>query len=169
RFVRNNSPSQKRLRDFELVGVLSCTPPADPVGSISGTTPSCNNTTLSYSAPNANLYWQTTATGTSTANPTTATYNVSTSGTYYVRAFDGVSCWSTNSASYAVTINNPPVISTQPPNRNIAIGNNTTFNVVAANATGYQWQVSTNGGANWSNLTNAAPYSNVFTNTLNIS
>lgn len=160
-----------RLDDFTLNGTVtsSCTPPADPVGSISGTTPSCNNTALSYSAPNANLYWQTTATGTSTANPTTATYNVSTSGTYYVRAFDGVSCWSTNSASYAVTINNPPVISTQPPNRNIAIGNNTTFNVVAANATGYQWQVSTNGGANWSNLTNAAPYSNVFTNTLNIS
>jgi hypothetical protein len=32
----------------------------------------------------------------------------------------------------------------------------------------YQWQVSTDGGGTWNNLTNVAPYSGVFTNTLTV-
>src|SRR5690606_35996007 len=92
----------------------SCpSPPADPIGSITGDTPSCDDTVLNYSSPDATIYWQTTADGTSTTNPTTSPYLVTTSGTYYVRTFDGT-CWSDNAVSYPVVINYPPTITTQP-------------------------------------------------------
>jgi len=65
----------------------------------------------------------------------------------------------------------PPsaVITTQPSAVSVCAGANTTFTVAATgtNLT-YQWQVSTNGGGTWSNLTNAAPYSGVTTVTLTV-
>jgi hypothetical protein len=129
----------------------SCSPPGNPSGIISGTTPACASTTLSYSLPNANLYWQTVPNGTSTANPTTSTFNATTTGTYYVRAYDGVSCWSTNSVSYNVVIENGvPTITTQPANQSVVIPNTANFNVVATGASSFQWQVNT--GTGWNNV-----------------
>jgi hypothetical protein len=156
-----------RIDDLIINGSLSCTPPSNPSGTISGTTPACTNTILSYSAPNANLYWQTTATGTSMANPTTSTYNAASTGTYYVRTYDGTSCWSTTAVSYAVTINTAPAISAHPINRSIAAAANTTF-AVTATGTGltYQWQVDTGGG--FANLSNGGVYTNVTAATMNI-
>ncbi len=75
-----------------------------------------------------------------------------------------------NSGSAVITVTPPPSISTQPANRTICSGQNTTFTVAAAPPLGttYQWQISTNGGTSYSNLTNAAPYSGVTTATLTI-
>ncbi|MET2986683.1 proprotein convertase P-domain-containing protein, partial [Aureibaculum conchae] len=59
------------------------------------------------------------------------------------------------------------VITAQPPNRSICETDNTTFTVTATGSgLSYQWQIST-GGA-FSNLSNGGVYSNVTTNTLNI-
>ncbi len=44
-----------------------------------------------------------------------------------------------------------PVITTQPANVTAAVGGTATFKVAASGATGYQWQVSTNGGGTWAN------------------
>lgn len=151
----------------------TCTPPANPTGTITGTTPACNSTTLTFTgtatAPVVN-YWQTTPTGTSTANNAATPLNVTTSGTYYVRAFNSAtSCWSTgNVASSAITIVPAVNITTQPVNQSIASAQNTSFSVVATSATAYQWQVSTDNGVTWANLTNTPPYSTVTTATMNI-
>lgn len=64
-------------------------------------------------------------------------------------------------------------ISAQPPNRTISDGGNTTFTVTAStNETGktltYQWQVSTNGGTSYSNVTNAGIYTGATTATLTL-
>lgn len=120
----------------------------NPTGTITATQ-NCGNTSLAYSAPSASLYWQTSATGTSTANATTAPYTVSSNGTYYVRAFNGT-CWSTGSVSQAVTVVNPITISTQPTNQSATTGNAATFSVTASNAASYQWQVNT--GSGWANI-----------------
>jgi len=122
--------------------------PANPLGSISAVQ-NCGNTSLTYSAPSASLYWQTSATGTSTANATTAPYAVSSNGTYYVRAFNGT-CWSTGTVSQAVTVVNPITISSQPTSQSATTGNTATFSVTASNAAGYQWQVNT--GSGWANI-----------------
>ena len=65
----------------------------------------------------------------------------------------------------------PPSITSQPTNTSVCAGNNATFTITAAGTAPltYQWQVSTAGaGGPWTNLTNAAPYSGVTTNTLTI-
>lgn len=68
-----------------------------------------------------------------------------------------------------LTVNAVTVINSQPGNSIICAGSNTSFSVTASGSSlSYQWQVSTNGGSSYSNLTNAIPYSNVTTPTLNI-
>jgi hypothetical protein len=63
----------------------------------------------------------------------------------------------------------PPTINTHPTNATINEGTNTSFSVSATGTSlSYQWQVSTNSGTDWNNLTNAGVYSNVTTSTLNI-
>jgi|GEM_PF-2162712 len=132
----------------------SCTPPGNPTGSISAAAnPACGNTMLNYSASSANIYWQTSATGTSTANATTSSYPVSTSGTYYVRAYNG-NCWSTSVlASSVITVNPAVSIDTDPTNQSTTTGGSATFNTTASGAAGYQWQINT--GAGWNNIASA--------------
>ena len=71
----------------------------------------------------------------------------------------------TATCSFTVTVNDAqlPVITTQPLPRSACVNDNVTFTVVSTNAVSYQWQLSTNGGGTWTNLTNTAPYSNVTT------
>lgn len=142
-----------RIDDLVINGVVSASCViANPSGTITATQ-NCGNTSLTYSAPSASLYWQNSATGTSTANATTAPYTVSSNGTYYVRAFNGT-CWSTGTVSQAVTVVNPITISSQPTSQSATTGNTATFSVTASNAAGYQWQVNT--GSGWANIGGAS-------------
>ena len=60
-------------------------------------------------------------------------------------------------------------ISTQPTDQVICAGDNGSFSVVAAGSNiTYQWQLSTNGGVSFANLSNGGVYSGVTTATLNI-
>lgn len=75
----------------------------------------------------------------------------------------------TNFVNGIVTVHQPPLINTHPANKTIYIGGSTTFSVSASGTSlGYQWQVSTNGGGTYTNLTNSSPYSGVFGATLTI-
>lgn len=68
-----------------------------------------------------------------------------------------------------VTINTPPSITTQPVNKTIYAGGSMGFSITATGtALTYRWQVSTDAGANWTNLTNATPYQNVTTSAMTI-
>ena len=68
-----------------------------------------------------------------------------------------------------VTVNNPVVITTQPVNQSVCTNGTISF-TVAATGTGltYQWQVSTNGGTTFTNITNGGVYSGATTSTLTI-
>ncbi|SEO67791.1 Por secretion system C-terminal sorting domain-containing protein [Flavobacterium sp. CF108] len=68
--------------------------------------------------------------------------------------------------NFTFTDSAPPAITTQPTSKTICSGANTTFSVVASNATSYQWQV--NQGAGFSNISNGVPYSGATTATLTI-
>jgi hypothetical protein len=149
--------------DDVSITASACTTPADPTGVISGTTPACNSTSLSFSNPSANYYWQTSATGTSTVNPTTSSLTVSSSGSYYVRAYNG-SCWSSGAVGpYAVTINTQPSISTHPSTPSATCGSFTGNLIVTATATNpiYQWQYSADGSTNWQSVTDGVPNAGV--------
>jgi sugar lactone lactonase YvrE len=63
-----------------------------------------------------------------------------------------------------------PAFSTQPSNLAVNVGTNASF---TAQATGspaptYQWQLSTDGGNTWTNLTDTAPYSGTATGTMTV-
>ena len=143
--------------------------PSTPSGTINiSANPSCGAATLTYSAPSANIYWQTASGGTSTTFPTTSAFtSLATAGTYtrYVRELNGT-CWSPE-ISITFTVVAPVNITTQPTNQSIGDGSNTTFSVTATGSSlTYQWQVDNGGG--FVNLTNGAPYSNVTTATMTI-
>lgn len=70
-----------------------------------------------------------------------------------------------------LSVNRIPAIVTPPANVTICSGNNTSFSITApVPATGltYQWQLSTNGGASFTNIANGGIYSNTTTTTLNL-
>ncbi len=95
-------------------------------------------------------YWQTTASGTSTANIVSGPYTVYLNGTYYVRTYNSTyGVWSLGSDS--VIVSNIPV-APLPPVPTAAASPaclSTTISVVAAPAgTGYFWQGTTLNGTN---------------------
>ena len=64
--------------------------------------------------------------------------------------------------------NSGPTISAPPPDTIIFDGNSGTIGITATNTTKYQWQISTDGGANFSNLPDSPNYSGIETATLEI-
>ena len=89
------------------VNVSSCSPPATPPVTFVLDPSTCTPRNLTYtysSGPPAGVtwYWQTSASGTSTANSTTS-YAVTSAGNYYVRAYrSSGNCWSAGAASHNV-------------------------------------------------------------------
>lgn len=69
-----------------------------------------------------------------------------------------------------VTVNNPIGTVTAPSNATICENDNTSFTVSAASGNNitYQWQVSTDAGATWNNVTNNSVYSGATTATLSL-
>ena len=71
-----------------------------------------------------------------------------------------------------LTVEGPITVTDQPDNVALCSGESTFFKSTAsvvAGTLGYQWQVSSDNGVNWVNLSNGAPYSGVTDTILNIS
>lgn len=74
-----------------------------------------------------------------------------------------------NSVDVTQTITVSPItIDTQPSDQIVALGNNGTFTVGSTNTDTFQWQVSTNGGGSFADVSNGAEYSGVTTATLSV-
>jgi predicted secreted protein len=140
------------------------------------------NTTFSVTAVNVTGYQWQENTGSGFANITnggvysnattsTLTITAATAGmngyTYRVVVTGGCTPAATSNSA-ALTMSGSPAVTGNPPNRTICTGFNTTFPVTATGATGYQWQVSTDGGGNYNDIANGAPYSGVTTATLTV-
>ncbi len=110
--------------------------------------------------------WQVSTDGgttfTNIAGATSATLNLagvtaSMSGNQYHVVMNGpCNPGGVTSSNVALTVNVPVTISAQPQNTEVCLPNPASFSVTAA-GTGitYQWQVSTDGGASWSNIAGA--------------
>ncbi len=96
----------------------------------------------------------------------TPTNGYSGSDAFTVSVSDGTS---TANMVVNVTVDAPPAITGAPGNATICSGSNTSFSVTATGTgLGYQWRVSTDGGATYNNLNNTGIYSNVTASTLNL-
>ncbi|MFN8296271.1 MAG: autotransporter-associated beta strand repeat-containing protein [Chitinophagales bacterium] len=128
--------------------------PADPTGSITvSANPSCGPATLSYAT---GYYWETsTSDFTTSGRATSSNYTLNATGTMYVRAYDGT-CWSANTINTStVTINTAISIGTSPSDATVTAPATASFSVGSLTGTiaGYQWQVSTDNGGTWNNVT----------------
>ena len=115
---------------------------------------------------NGGIYSGATTTTLTLTNPTLAVngfkYRVVLNGTCGVTA--------TTDGLASISFTEPPSIATQPlsPNAICASTGTATLTVAANNASSYQWQVSTNNGVSWLNITNSAIYSGTTSSTLSI-
>jgi hypothetical protein len=109
-------------------------------------------------------YWTNFGATTAYSTPTAAT-----AGTYYIKGTTAAGCFAISSVT--VTVNSLPAIVAlgQPSDSTVCVEGDTSFSVTAS-GTGltYQWEVSTDGGTNFSNLTNTGVYTNVTAATMNI-
>ena len=98
-----------------------------------------------------------------TGNPIAASPMQTTTYTVMGTAPNG--CQTT--AAITINVNQLPAVTTPPSNLTVCATSNATFTAVATGAgITYQWQVSTDGGLTYTNITNVAPYSGATTNTL---
>jgi hypothetical protein len=119
------------------------------------------------------------ATGTFTATPAGLTINPSTGvitlatsaqGTYTVTNTVSVAGCPNSTTNQTVTVNTAVAISSQPVSVSKLPTENATFSVTASGTgIGYQWQVSTDNGSTWTNVTDDATYSGATTASLTAS
>ena len=118
--------------------------PANPTGNITAAVnPVCGSTLLYYDNAAPDVYWQTAATGTSTANVSTMPLAVTTTGMYYVRTYNG-SCWSAGSlASGTITVHTAPSVTGHPSTAGQTVCSGSALTALSVTATGtglaYQW------------------------------
>lgn len=117
------------------------------------------------------------------ANTTTGTFSTSltipasvTPGTYWLHIWvdNGQSVTESNESNnfqnYQVTVNCNSISSSfVVANQSVTAPSSATFNISATGSSiSYQWQVSTNNGTTWNNITNSSPYSGATTSTLTV-
>jgi hypothetical protein len=118
---------------------------------------------FSITSNGTSYQWQQSTDGGTTwasiSGATSATYNiasaVASANGYQYRCITYNQCTSTTSTVGVLTVNPNLSLTTQPADATACAGVSTSFTVVAAGATGYQWQQSTDGGANWSAIAGA--------------
>ncbi len=172
--VRNAPPSG--VMPGSSMGSLTCCTAPPALGSISGSIGAfCPGATASYSVSSvagASSYLWTVPTGaTITSGQGTTSINVTygnSGGNITVTAQN--SCDLSGTASTLAVTNNFSITS-QPANASTscATGSTATFSVTATGKNNYQWQVSTDGGSTWNNISNGGIYSGVTTDTLTVS
>jgi subtilisin-like proprotein convertase family protein len=129
--------------------------------------------TINYAIPAGPLpggysyFWSPSAGLSNTTSNPVASSPLSTT-TYTVLGTAPNGCQTT--ASYTVNVNQLPAVTADPTNVTVCDGTTATFTSVGTGAGAtFQWQVSTNGGTTWTNLTNGSPYAGVTTGTLTVS
>jgi len=99
---------------------------------------------------------------------TSTTYSFAcslTQNNYQYRAVCTDMCGNTTSTAATLTVNQLPVVTTQPQASTVCAGGNTQFSIQAIGTTlTYQWQV--NAGSGFNNITNGGSYNGATTNTL---
>jgi ELWxxDGT repeat protein len=137
----------------------------------------CAGFTASFSAaangtPSPTVQWQVSTDGGATFNnypgatSTTLSFTASSflSGTLYRAVFTN-SCGSAITTSASLNVNTAPAITTNPANAGVTAGNTATFTAAASGTPSptVQWQVSTDGGATFSNISGATSTTLTFT------
>jgi hypothetical protein len=129
-----------------------------------GTNASFNTTATGYNltynwqvSTNGGTTWTNVSPAATTATLTlTAVTGAMNNNQYRCVISGGCPNTNVNSTVVILTVNTTtPVISSQPVNTSACIGTNASFNITATGTNTYNWQVSTDGGATWNNVSPA--------------
>lgn len=142
-------------------------------GSNASFTVAATGTNITYQwEVNSGSGWSNVTNGGVYSNATTATLNitgatVAMSGNMYRCTISGTCPPAVTTNSVQLTVNTLPAVTSSPTNKTICPATNTSFTCSGTGTSiAYQWQV--NNGSGWANISNGGVYSNVTTNTLNI-
>ncbi|MEI6585652.1 MAG: PKD-like domain-containing protein, partial [Sediminibacterium sp.] len=128
----------------------------------------CNPLTYNWKLIGPSPFVTLTATA-SSASPNFQVPALTISGQYTLTLTISNPCGTSNAFTRIITVLIPPSITTQPVNRSICDGSATTFSAIAAGSNlTYQWQVSTDNGATFNNITNSGVYTDATTATLTL-
>ncbi len=134
--------------------------------------------TVAATGTGLSYQWELSTDGGATWNPiggaTAATYTitsttVSQNGYRYRCVVSGTCAPEATSNAAVLTVNSSVTVTGNPSNSTICEGTGTSF-TAAASGTGlnYQWQISTDGGTTWADVSNSAVYSGAGTSTLTL-
>ena len=133
-------------------------------------------TTAAYGA-GLTYQWQLSTDGGTSWNPiggaSASTYNIAAVATSQnnnqFRCVVTGTCGSATTSAATLTVSSNITISTQPVSQTVCEATNISFTSGAAGSgLSYQWQISTNGGGSWTNLSNGGVYSGTTSTTLTI-
>ncbi|AYB35049.1 choice-of-anchor tandem repeat GloVer-containing protein [Chryseolinea soli] len=148
--------SQGDCSDTSNAATLYVTTPEIPVITAMGLTTFCEG---------GSVWLTSTLDGTWNNGKTGKSLLVTEAGSYSITHFAPTG--STVSNSIVVTVNPAPAIVTQPVDRSVVTGDNTSFTITTeASPVGYQWQM--DDGSGFVDLSDLAPYSGVMTQTLKV-
>ena len=113
--------------------------------------------------------WYAAASGGTALATGTTTYTPPSAGTYYAEARSTVFAGCTSATRTPVTLTEEsPSVANIGADQTVFVGQDATFTSTTANADTYQWQVSTDGGTTYSDISNGVEYSGVQTTTLTV-
>lgn len=136
----------------------------------------CENGNASFIAAANNttaVQWQVSTDGGASFNNVAGATNATLSFTanagqngYRYRAVFTNACGTDTTSAATLTVNPLPTVTAQPADQTVCENGSASFTATASNATAVQWQVSTDGGANFSNLAGATNATLSFSPTL---
>ncbi|NNK10486.1 MAG: hypothetical protein HKP08_04005 [Flavobacteriaceae bacterium] len=85
-------------------------------------------------------------------------YTPLTSGVFYAEARNMVTGCTSSSRTGVTVTEDTPATATMGPDQTEWVGNNAVFSISATNANQYQWQMSTNGGSSYSDISDGTDY-----------
>ncbi len=185
---RNAVSGQCNLTNSNAATLTVQTPPAFTSQPTASTVCGASSPSFSVAATGAGLgyQWQVTTSGgcagvwnnvnnggvysgATTATLTITPTSVAMNGYAYRCVASGTCSPSATSNCVILTVNTPVAITAQPANSTICAGSNTSFTTAASGTTpSYQWQLSTDGGATWNNVSNGGVYGGATTATLTL-
>lgn len=134
--------------------------------------------TVTATGSSLGYQWELSTDGGTTWNPiagaTSATYSIASTvigqNSHRFRCVVSGACTpAATSASATLTVNSSVTVTSNPANQTICEGTGTSFSAAASGSgLNYQWEVSTDGGATWNNVSNGANYSGAGTPTLTL-
>jgi extracellular elastinolytic metalloproteinase len=161
--VNNTCPSTTTSSPATLTVTTASSITSQP-SNVTVCAPAAASFTVVAAGTSLTYQWQVSTNGGSTwtdiTGATAATYNIATTtvalnGNQYRVNISTCAAGGLTSNAVTLLVNSSVVITGQPTAQSVCTGANATFTVTATSAGTYQWQVSTNGGGTWTDITGA--------------